>query len=109
MPEGGRLAFQSRRVEKQLIIKVSDSGPGLDEQAQSQMFEPFYSTSPGGNGLGLWITHRLVERMGGTIRVDSAPNAGARIVVTLPLTAAMGKPGGEDAKAEKKEGATRAA
>jgi len=109
MPEGGRLSFRSRRVEKQLIIEVADTGPGLDEQAQSQMFEPFYSTSPGGNGLGLWITHRLVERMGGTIRVNSAPNDGARIVVTLPLTAALGKPAGEDAKAEKKEGATRAA
>ena len=109
MPEGGRLAFRSRRVGKQLVIEVADTGPGLDEQAQSQMFEPFYTTSPGGNGLGLWITYRLVERMGGNIRVDSAPNAGARFVVTFPLTAAAVEREPEDKQAGDKEGATRAA
>lgn len=109
MPEGGRLEFRSRRMEQQLIIEVADTGPGLDEQAQSQMFEPFYTTSPGGNGLGLWITYRLVERMGGSIRVDSAPQAGARFVVTLPLGIEPVERDGGEAKAEKKENATRAA
>jgi len=109
MPEGGRLSFLSRRVGKQLIIEVADTGPGLDEQAQSQMFEPFYTTSPDGTGLGLWITYRLVERMGGNIRVDSAPRAGARIVVTFPLADAAVERERTDAKPEEKEGATRAA
>lgn len=93
MPEGGRLALRSRRMADRLVIEITDTGPGLNEQAQSQMFEPFYTTSAGGNGLGLWITYRLVERMGGRIRVDSAPQAGARFIVTLPLKAATAQAG----------------
>lgn len=109
MPEGGRLSFRSNRTGKQLIIEVADTGPGLDEQAQSKMFEPFYTTSSGGTGLGLWITYRLVEKMGGNIRVDSAPQAGARFIVTLPLTTAAVEPEREGVKPEEKESATRAA
>jgi signal transduction histidine kinase len=109
MPAGGRLGLRSRRVASQLVIEVADTGPGLDEQAQSQMFEPFYTTSPDGNGLGLWITYRLVERMAGNIRVESRPKAGTRFTVTLPLTPAGAGAKRANAKREEKEGASRAA
>lgn len=88
MPDGGRLEFASRRDGQHLLLEVRDSGPGLDATAQGQLFEPFYTTRPSGTGLGLWITYRLVERMGGSIRVESPPGAGARFTVTLPLTVA---------------------
>lgn len=96
MPAGGRLEFISRRDGNRLVLEVSDTGSGLDKTAQSQLFEPFYTTSRGGTGLGLWITYRLVERMGGSIGVDSSPGAGAKFTVTLPLSAEPGQTHKED-------------
>jgi signal transduction histidine kinase len=86
MTDGGRLEVATRRDNDTLIIEVTDTGPGIDMAAQRNIFEPFYSTSQGGTGLGLWITYRLIERMGGRIAVDSAPGEGARFSVALPLS-----------------------
>ena len=94
MPEGGRLAVATEQVGGMVAVSVTDSGPGLDAKAQAQLFEPFYTTSPKGHGLGLWITYSLIQRMGGSIRVDSAPGKGACFTVTLPTVtpAALPKP-----------------
>jgi two-component system, NtrC family, sensor kinase len=87
MPDGGTLTLSSVRTGGRLVLEVSDTGNGIDEKTQSQLFEPFYTTSPSGTGLGLWITYRLITRMGGSIGVDSRPGAGATFTVTLPLSA----------------------
>jgi signal transduction histidine kinase len=84
MPEGGSLNVSARRRGGELVLEVADSGPGLDAAAQRRLFEPFYTTSRQGTGLGLWITYTLIQRMGGNITVDSAPGKGARFTVTLP-------------------------
>jgi signal transduction histidine kinase len=89
MTGGGRLDVATRRENDKLIIEVADTGPGLDKATQRRIFEPFYSTSQGGTGLGLWITYRLIERMGGNISVESAPGEGARFAVALPLSRAV--------------------
>ncbi|MFQ5565397.1 MAG: sensor histidine kinase [Paracoccaceae bacterium] len=89
MTDGGRLDVATRRDDDTLIIEVADTGPGLDEAVQRQVFEPFYSTGQGGTGLGLWITYRLIERMGGRIAIESAPGEGARFTVALPLSRAV--------------------
>lgn len=86
MPGGGELRVTARRDAGQIIVEVDDTGPGLDAAAQRRLFEPFYTTSRQGTGLGLWITYSLVQRMGGGITVDSAPGQGARFTVTLPVT-----------------------
>jgi signal transduction histidine kinase len=91
MTGGGRLDVATRRENDKLIIEVADTGPGLDKATQRRIFEPFYSTSQGGTGLGLWITYRLIERMGGHISVESAPGEGARFTVALPLSRAVEK------------------
>lgn len=86
MPDGGTLAVRSRREARALVLEVEDTGIGISEQDQHHLFDPFFTNRPDGSGLGLWITFRLVQRMGGSIQVDSAPGRGSRFEVRLPLT-----------------------
>ena len=68
------------------MVAVSDEGIGMDEETRKHIFEPWFSTKPGGaaSGLGLATVHRIVERHGGRIRVDSAPGRGTTFRVYLP-------------------------
>jgi signal transduction histidine kinase/ligand-binding sensor domain-containing protein len=72
-----------------LLLEVKDSGIGISAEEQSRVFDPFtqqYGQSGdfGGTGLGLTITRRLVEALGGSIEVDSSPGEGSRFTVRLP-------------------------
>jgi two-component system, NtrC family, sensor kinase len=67
-------------------ITVADTGPGIDPEQQERLFSPFFTTKQNGTGLGLAVSWGIVRNHGGTITVHSAPGAGARFVVTLPLT-----------------------
>jgi two-component system sensor histidine kinase PilS (NtrC family) len=69
----------------ELIIEVSDSGPGLSPEVQEKIFEPFYSTKEGGTGLGLATVERIVYHHKGKIEVDSDVGRGTTIRVRLPL------------------------
>ncbi|MES3675315.1 ATP-binding protein [Halomonas elongata] len=77
----------------ELGIDVVDTGCGIDEQRQAQLFEPFRQGDPstarrfGGTGLGLAICKRLVEALGGRIGMESQPHLGSRCWVRLPLVA----------------------
>lgn len=78
----------------QLVIAVQDSGIGIDPDKQRQVFELFTQADDsdtrafGGTGLGLYLTRRLVELMGGTISLLSEPGKGSTFSVRLPLTPA---------------------
>ncbi len=66
---------------------VSDNGPGIPAEELSRIFDPFYTTKePGkGTGLGLSVSHRIVEDLGGSIRVESERRRGTEVVIELPL------------------------
>jgi len=70
-------------------IEVSDKGPGIPPELHGRIFEPFKRCDATGQhdglGLGLYIVRSIVERLGGAVRVDSRPGAGATFVVELPL------------------------
>jgi two-component system NtrC family sensor kinase len=70
----------------QMAITVSDNGPGIPRENQSRIFEPFFSTkSPGeGTGLGLFVTRGIIEKLGGTVTVDSDVGKGASFCIRLP-------------------------
>ena len=60
-------------------------GSGISQESLPKIFEPFFTTKQDlGNGLGLWITHDIVTRHGGTIRAESELNAGSNFIFTLP-------------------------
>ena len=66
---------------------------GIERQALTKIFEPYFTTKPNGSGLGLSIARRIAEAHGGKIAVESEPNRGSRFQVFLPFNpdSAVGK------------------
>src|SRR5208283_1378165 len=85
MAEGGELIMTTRRDGRWIVLDVIDTGAGMPEDVQTRIFDPFYSTRPGGSGLGLPTTRKIVEAHGGTIEVDSVPGKGSRFSLRLPV------------------------
>ncbi len=85
MPEGGDLILQTHRDGRFAVLDVTDTGVGMTEEVVARIFDPFFSTRPGGSGLGLPTTRKIVEAHGGTLSVESVPGQGSRFTVRLPL------------------------
>lgn len=88
MPDGGCLTLRTRdwREDDGLrgaFAEVQDTGPGVSPQIRERLFLPRFTTRRDGHGLGLWISLSLVERYGGTIEVENAPEGGAVFRVRL--------------------------
>ncbi|GLC28359.1 ATP-binding protein [Roseisolibacter agri] len=64
--------------------RLHDGGPAIPAEVQARAFEIFYSTKPGGTGIGLALCQRIVDEHGGTITLESAPEAGTALTITLP-------------------------
>jgi signal transduction histidine kinase len=73
-----------------LSIVVADNGVGIERANLPRVFDPFFTTKRGGTGLGLPIAKNIVEGLGGTITVASAPGIGTEIRIDLPLDAVQG-------------------
>jgi len=86
VPDGGHVRVKGSVDGDALVLVVKDDGPGIPPEVQARLFTPFFSTKgPGrGMGLGLTIVRRVVESLGGTLRVSSVPGAGAEFVVSVP-------------------------
>lgn len=69
-----------------VIITVSDTGSGLDQEEMKRLFEPFYTTKQGGTGLGLALVYRIVEAHGGRIRASGEKGKGTVFTISLPGT-----------------------
>ncbi len=98
MPGGGRLIIETANLEVSehskgtpgpgswIVLRVTDTGHGMDAQIRSHLFEPFFTTKgPGkGTGLGLSIVYGVVKQSGGEISVESEPGRGATFTIYLP-------------------------
>ncbi len=69
-----------------VIVDITDTGVGMDQEALAKIFEPYFSTKATGTGLGLTIAKRNVELNGGTINVESARGAGTTVRMTIPVS-----------------------
>ncbi len=87
-PPGGHIAVLSRIDKDEMVISVTDSGPGVAPEDQEYIFEPFYRGDRSGLGLGLAIAKSLVELHNGRIWVESANSQGSTFSVALPIPAA---------------------
>ncbi len=93
-PEGGSIeVIAQARDERELMVSVADTGPGIAAIDREAIFDRFRQLDAGttkshrGHGLGLSICWSLAELLGGTLDVDSRPGAGSRFVLTLPRSA----------------------
>ena len=93
LPTGGRITLRTALEtapkgggERALLLEVEDTGVGMSEETQRRCLEPFFTTKgTRGTGLGLAMVYGTVQRHGGSIALHSAPGAGTRFVLRLPL------------------------
>jgi signal transduction histidine kinase len=88
-PSDGTVRIEARRRPDALEVVVADTGEGIPADIVQRVFDPFWRADPArsgpGSGLGLALAKRIVEALGGDIRVESAPAAGSRFAVVLPI------------------------
>ncbi|RPI32519.1 MAG: histidine kinase [Chloroflexota bacterium] len=82
----GRLTLRTHKDSSFVVVEIEDSGPGIPEEIQSKIFNPFFTTKPvgKGTGLGLNITYNIIQKHSGEIKIYSRPGK-TRFTVTLPV------------------------
>jgi two-component system, NtrC family, sensor histidine kinase HydH len=84
MPEGGELTIQAETKDGSLYLGLIDTGKGMTPEVMAKVFRPFFSTKPGGSGLGLATTRKIILAHGGTIDVQSEIARGTKFTICLP-------------------------
>jgi two-component system, chemotaxis family, CheB/CheR fusion protein len=84
MPHGETLTLRGRLQGTTVSLEVEDTGVGIPPEQTTQIFEPLYTTKPGGTGLGLYIVQEVVAAHGGQVAVQSVVGQGSTFTITLP-------------------------
>ncbi|MEP3304736.1 MAG: ATP-binding protein, partial [Roseibium sp.] len=84
--EAGEVILETGRQGESVVVSVSDNGSGVPVDLREKIFDPFFTTklSNGGLGLGLSISDRIAEDLGGSLQVKPSASGGATFVFTLP-------------------------
>ncbi|CAG7639326.1 ATP-binding protein [Paenibacillus allorhizosphaerae] len=86
MPEGGLIQISlHKEAEEECLVTIKDQGCGIPEELLAKLGQPFYSLKEKGTGLGLMISHRIIEQHNGSINYQSKVNEGTLIEIRLPL------------------------
>jgi signal transduction histidine kinase len=85
MPQGGQLAVRARKQGEAVELVVEDNGCGIPPEHLAKIQEPFFSTKPDGNGLGLAICRSIVWQMRGKLDLRSTPGKGTWVTAVLPI------------------------
>ncbi len=92
MEDGGQLSVMLDRDRDNVIIEVRDTGPGIDEKDLPYLWDPFFTTKADRVGMSLAITKRIISEHDGLLDVESPPDGGTKVTITLPI----GEPPKED-------------
>jgi signal transduction histidine kinase len=84
MPQGGTVMLEGQATATHVHLRVRDTGLGIPTERLGQIFEPLYTTKPGGTGLGLYIVQEIVAAHGGEVTVQSTEGQGTTCTITLP-------------------------
>ena len=85
MPQGGTLTVHAERHDGRVEILVSDTGCGIPEEQMARIQEPFFTTKPQGNGLGLSICRSILWGLRGKFDIKSREGEGTQVRLTIPL------------------------
>jgi signal transduction histidine kinase len=83
--DGGTIEVEAFADEKSLSVMIRDSGSGISEMDQKKIFDPFFTTKKEGTGMGLALTHNIIDEHSGRIDIESLPGKGTTIKVELPV------------------------
>lgn len=83
MPQGGTIQVRTKLAGANVLLQVQDTGMGIPPELQERVFSPFFSTKDKGAGLGLAMTRKIIEEMGGRVHLSSQPEKGTIISLTL--------------------------
>ena len=83
-PHGGRITVVARSTGGLVEISVADTGCGIPAENLPKVQEPFFTTKPHGNGLGLSICRSILWEVGGVLTIESAPGSGTRVHIAVP-------------------------
>ena len=84
-----KIEIRSFKEGNNVLIRVSDSGPGVPEEIRDKIFEPFFTTKPYGSGIGLSICHRIVTDHQGLLEVSSSKLKGAEFSIKIPVSSSQ--------------------
>jgi signal transduction histidine kinase len=85
MPHGGTLTMRGHRTATHVQMQVQDTGSGIPPEKLPTIFEPLYTTKPGGTGLGLYLVQEILAAHEGGVTVESVVGQGTTVTVTLPV------------------------
>ena len=94
MPESGSIEVVLKEEGEVAVVRIADTGPGMDDEVRLRIFEPFYTTKPvgSGTGLGMAITYGIIQGHHGDIAVESAKSRGTTFTISLPVLASSDGP-----------------
>lgn len=84
MPSGGLLKIRPRKVERRVELEIEDQGVGIAPDVQPRIFSLFFTTKPGGSGVGLAMAYRIIQLHNGSIDFSSEPERGTTFRIVLP-------------------------
>jgi signal transduction histidine kinase len=82
----GEIILGTRQDREGIKVFVEDKGPGIPQDLLDKIFDPLFTAKPDGTGIGLSISAKILEKLGGRISVESKPAEGARFTVDLPYS-----------------------
>ena len=85
MPRGGLLSLRASVRGSELQVEIADSGPGISQEVQGELFKPYFSTKVHGTGMGLALTEKLIGQHEGQVRFRTGPG-GTTFVLVVPTT-----------------------
>ena len=84
MPSGGELTIRPRKSERRVELEIADQGVGIPADVQPRIFSLFFTTKPGGSGVGLAMAYRIIQLHNGSIDFSSEPSIGTTFRIALP-------------------------
>ena len=79
------IVLKTFREKNEVVISIMDTGPGIPLSRQSKIFDPFFTTKSNSSGIGLSICHRIILDHGGSLKLQSTGNGGAKFIINLPI------------------------